>query len=217
MAIQHALWDELSTEELASAARVGSCEAFEWLVRRYQEPIWQFLAYRSGVPQFADELTQTTFVQAFERIHQLQDPAAFVPWLFSIARRNWQMQVRGFRSHMLVSLSALTEKRGLPAALIHHQQEIDGLPERALVRRIVSSLNPALQDALYLRHVAGFSDQEIASVLDISVAAAQKRAYRAESLFRKRYTELQAIEREHSARSEDNPFALLPAISPSKS
>jgi RNA polymerase sigma-70 factor (ECF subfamily) len=219
MAIQQSApaWEDLTTADLASAARNGSREAFGWLVRRYQDQLWQFLAYQSGAPQLADDLTQTTFIQAYERLDQLQDPAAFVPWLFSIARRIWQMHHRSYRANILISLSTLGEKRRLPAALVHHQQEIERLPERATVRGIVASLKPSLQDALYLRHVAGFSDQEISAALEISVAAAQKRAYRAEIMFRKRYDELGTAEMEGSSGSEDNLFALLPTISHSKS
>ena len=76
-----------SDEELARQAHAGSLQAFDELVYRYEHRIYGFVANvcRNGTD--AREVTQDTFVRAFQAIHQFDARQTFAPWLFTIARR----------------------------------------------------------------------------------------------------------------------------------
>jgi len=75
----------LSDEQLARQAQKGCAEAFEELVRRYQVPLVRFLARFGGGE--AEDLTQDTFVRAYQNLHRYRDDWKFATWLFTIARR----------------------------------------------------------------------------------------------------------------------------------
>jgi RNA polymerase sigma-70 factor, ECF subfamily len=76
-----------SDEELARQAQAGSHAAFESLVLRYEGRVFAFaMRWRRNETE-AREVTQETFVRAFQAISQLNCRRVFAPWLFSIARR----------------------------------------------------------------------------------------------------------------------------------
>ncbi len=76
-----------SDEELARQTQAGSLAAFEKLVARYEQRVYAFaLQWRRNETE-ARDVTQDTFVRAFQAISQLNCRLAFAPWLFAIARR----------------------------------------------------------------------------------------------------------------------------------
>lgn len=76
-----------TTAELVTAAQEGDHDAFGALVSRFERMVqavcWQRLRNHAE----AQEATQEVFIKAFEKLHQLDEPAAFPGWLRSIAVR----------------------------------------------------------------------------------------------------------------------------------
>ncbi len=67
--------------------RLAARLAFEQLVSRYEARLYQFLRLKTADPRDAEELTQSTFITAFRKIHLYKPKHAFATWLFTIARR----------------------------------------------------------------------------------------------------------------------------------
>jgi RNA polymerase sigma-70 factor, ECF subfamily len=74
-------------EELARQTQAGSLAAFEQLVYRYEHRVHAFIAQFCRNPTDAREITQDTFVKAFQSIAQFDARRVFAAWLFTIARR----------------------------------------------------------------------------------------------------------------------------------
>jgi RNA polymerase sigma-70 factor (ECF subfamily) len=91
---------EQTDEHLARAARAGSLECFEELVRRYQVPLLRFLQRRLPHRHDAEDIVQDAFLRAYQSIHRYREDQPFKPWLFTIAyrssidasRRRWPRQ-----------------------------------------------------------------------------------------------------------------------------
>jgi RNA polymerase sigma-70 factor, ECF subfamily len=82
--------DELPTisdEELARETQAGSLGAFEVLVFRYEHRVLAFVSQFCRNTADARDVTQDTFVKAFQSISQFNSRRTFAPWLFTIARR----------------------------------------------------------------------------------------------------------------------------------
>ncbi|MDB6110599.1 MAG: hypothetical protein JWR69_2349 [Pedosphaera sp.] len=75
-------------EELARQAQAGSLEAFEQLVYRYEHRVHAFVTQFCRNATDARELTQESFVKAFQNVQQFDARRNFAAWLFTIARRN---------------------------------------------------------------------------------------------------------------------------------
>ncbi len=79
--------------ELATRFRAGDLNALGALYQRHLPALYDFLARTVRKPAIAEDLAQTTFVQAFERRATLEDPARIRAWLFSIAHNLAMNQV----------------------------------------------------------------------------------------------------------------------------
>lgn len=79
---------------LVALSRRGDRTAFEELVRRRQVWIRNLLRRCCNDPALADDLAQQAFLQAWNNIPRLQDPARFGAWLKRIAVNGWLQQLR---------------------------------------------------------------------------------------------------------------------------
>jgi RNA polymerase sigma-70 factor (ECF subfamily) len=72
---------------LAKQAREGSSAAFGTLVYRYHGRVFAFLLTLTRHRQDAEDLTQETFVRAWNKLHRYDPSQPLLPWLFTLARR----------------------------------------------------------------------------------------------------------------------------------
>jgi RNA polymerase sigma-70 factor, ECF subfamily len=68
------------------AAVDGDLDAFEVLVRSFQEPVWRFLCAIVRDAALAEDLTQETFLRAFDRLSGFRFESRLSTWLYRIAR-----------------------------------------------------------------------------------------------------------------------------------
>jgi RNA polymerase sigma-70 factor (ECF subfamily) len=179
-----------ANDVLVSAARAGDQQAIRLLIERHYPAVVRFIGGLGGDHATALDLTQEAFLLVFQRLDQLTNDDAFVPWLYRIARNQWRSQLRYQRLRHTFSLDWIQERfpDDLPSC---ETQLIEDYADCELVRRALSALNPKCREVLLLRHFAGCTAQEVALVLDISSSAAQRRLNRAEQVFRLRYLELE--------------------------
>ncbi|MFY9223986.1 MAG: sigma-70 family RNA polymerase sigma factor [Blastocatellia bacterium] len=76
--------DEAS--DFVTLSQQGDQEAFHLLFRRYSKPVLSFIYNLTGNKALAEELTQETFVRAYQNLSKLQDTSKFSSWLFGIAK-----------------------------------------------------------------------------------------------------------------------------------
>ena len=65
----------------------GDEEAFTALVKKYEKQIHTFVWKRVRDYHVAEEITQDTFLRAYEKLGTLRDPNRFSGWLYMIATR----------------------------------------------------------------------------------------------------------------------------------
>ncbi len=76
-----------STQQLVQASRAGQSSAFGELASRFESMVYIICQRRLGNHTEAQEVTQDVLIKAYEKLDQLQQPAAFPGWLRSIAVR----------------------------------------------------------------------------------------------------------------------------------
>jgi RNA polymerase sigma-70 factor (ECF subfamily) len=149
----------LSDEQLARESQAGSLEAFEELVSRYQQRVFGFVFRSCSCAGDAREITQDTFVKAYQALGQYDPTKPFAAWLFTIARRKC---IDRHRSAPLEEAAPVPDEPELddPAELLARREEGDALWECA--RRLL----PEIQfQALWLRYAEEMSVQQVAQVL----------------------------------------------------
>ena len=146
-------------QELARQTQAGSLAAFEELVYRYEGRIYGFVANSCGNGTDARELTQDTFVRAFQAIEQFDSQRSFAPWLFTIARRKCLDHYRAARPPADEPAPELADHDD-PAELLARQEDRQSLWD--LARRHLPK--PQFQ-ALWLKYAEEMNVADIAQVL----------------------------------------------------
>ena len=152
-------FETVSDEELARRSQAGSLVAFEELVFRYESRIYRFVANSCGIETDVREVTQDTFVRAFQAIAQFDSQRGFAPWLFTIARRKCIDRHRAARPAADELLPDLPDHDD-PAELMARQEE------RQNLWQLAGRLLPEAQfQAIWLRYAEDMNMAEIAQVL----------------------------------------------------
>lgn len=166
-----------TTVELVAAACEGSHGAYEDLVARHQEPLFRFLCLRAASREDAEELTQETFLRAWQRIHRYDSRWKFSTWLFTIGRR---LTVSRYRRAQHVTLGDEALVGGLessaddPARVAGLREERENL--WAVARSV---LGEEQCTALWLRYAEDLSTREIGAVLERREATVRVILFRA--------------------------------------
>ncbi|MCL5958942.1 MAG: sigma-70 family RNA polymerase sigma factor [Chloroflexi bacterium] len=147
---------------LVEAAVAGSAVAFAALYERHVARVYRDCYYRTGHRADAEDLTQQTFLQAWQAIRRYRRGSApFVAWLLSISH-NRTVDHHRKSSRVTVSddevASWLCPDPGPEAATM------DSLAADAL-RCAVLKLKPERRKVIILRYVEGFSVAEVAEVM----------------------------------------------------
>ena len=135
-------------------------EAFEELVLRYERRIYGFVSQSCrGNGLDAAEITQETFVKAYQAISQFDSTRTFAPWLFTIARRKC---VDHFRAVPPASQESPPELSNFndPSELLAREDERRHL--WTVARRI---LPQAQFDALWLHYVEDMNLAEVGRII----------------------------------------------------
>jgi RNA polymerase sigma-70 factor (ECF subfamily) len=152
--------ESVSDEELARRAQGGSLEAFEGLVYRYERRLYAFVFQCCRSDADAREVTQDSFVRAFQCIAQFDTRRGFAPWLFTIARRKCIDRQRAQKPDTADSAAPELVDEHDPGELLARQEEREGL------WRLAREVLPEVQfHALWLRYAEDMTVENIARVL----------------------------------------------------
>jgi RNA polymerase sigma-70 factor (ECF subfamily) len=165
---------------LLAASGAGETEAFATFMRRYQGPLERYLAAFTGSLD-VDDAVQDALVAAWRAASAFRGDSSARGWLYTIARHavHHQRRRRVDEPAQLESLEALAEQAGWGqlAAIADPQHDDDGRAE--LLYRALALLPREEREVLTLRELDGFSGEEAAAAMHLTLAAMKSRLHRA--------------------------------------
>jgi len=183
-----------SDEDLVELASQGKVDAFETLVARYQDRVFNLLARMNGTEDGVDDLVQETFIRCWRALGSFRRGSRFYTWLYRIALNAGFTQRRDLsrrRKHEGGSLDANVGGKAaggedenfgklIPDARVSDPSqslETEQLQQR--VREGLDELDEDYRRILVLRDIDGMDYDAIADTLLISRAAVKSRLHRA--------------------------------------
>ena len=165
----------------------GDSVAFEQLVNERSGEIFGLLYRLTENREEAKDLTQETFLRAFQSINTFRGEADLRTWIYRIAinqaRNRWRWWRRR-RRDSTVSLES-TDDAGHQALIARLKSDSSDPEHDALARereRMLSKAPKGLRrfyrEAVILRDIEGFAYEEIAVALDINVGTVKSRLAR---------------------------------------
>jgi RNA polymerase sigma-70 factor (ECF subfamily) len=168
---------------LVRRARRGDLQAYDGLVKRYQERIYATIYHMTSNHEDANDLAQESFIKAFQALKSFKGGSTFYTWLYRIAVNktiNFLKQ-RKNRTHM--SLNDIDFNAEHDPDLMALISEIT--PRRAAgLTELQKKLNEALLKlsephrlVIILHDVQGQSHDEIAEIMDCNIGTVRSRLF----------------------------------------
>jgi RNA polymerase sigma-70 factor (ECF subfamily) len=183
--------DELS---LVKAAKAGSIEAFEQLIRRYDRNVFRIAQHITQNREDAEDVVQDAFLKAFQNLQGFQEQSRFYTWLVRIAVNEALMKLRKRRTGKIVSLDedVQTEEDSVPREVADWSPNPEQLYNQAelkdILEKTIQGLPAGFRTVFVLRDVEGLSTEETAEALNLSIPAVKSRLLRARLQLRNRLT-----------------------------
>lgn len=166
----------LDDHECAARAQRGDGRAFSELVGRYQDRVYRFLLRLTRSPGDAMDLTQDTFLRAFQGIGGWRPDALFRTWLFRIARN---LAFDRLRRDRLVEFVELDDETDAPDAAAGPEEAFATAQRIRLLESALAQLSPEHREIILLREIEGMSYDELAAVLALHPGTVKSRLARA--------------------------------------
>jgi len=175
--------DEPEDQKLVKRAQGGDLEAYDELIRRYQERIYATIYHMTANHEDANDLAQETFIKAYQALKSFKGDSSFFTWVYRIAVNktiNFLKQ-RKNKTHMslndldfnaehdpdLVALvSDKTPRRDVN--LIELQEKLNGAMQKlSEIHRLVVTLHD----------VQGLSHEDISKIMGCNTGTVRSRLF----------------------------------------
>lgn len=159
---------------------IGRRRKLDWyeLYDRYYRPVRAFLISRLHDEAAAEDLAQETFSRVHATLTELREPEKAKAWIFRIAHNLYVDRMRAAQ-HEPAAAAEGEEDRVADPAGEEFAGEIERQQMSQCVRDKINLLPEPLRSVLVLFDQEGFSHQEIAEMLGLSVGAVKVRLHRA--------------------------------------
>lgn len=162
---------------LVLRCRGGDRDAFEWLVIRYQKPVFNVALRILRNRQDAMDVAQTTFLKAFEHLGDYNPAFRFYSWLYRIAINESLNALALRKPRGELDANAADERPG-PDRAAEGDQALQAI-EDALMQ-----ISPELRTVLVLRHITQLSYEDMAQVLGLPEKTVKSRLHSARERLR---------------------------------
>jgi RNA polymerase sigma-70 factor (ECF subfamily) len=173
--------------EFLERLKRGEAAAFEELVAARSGEIYGLLFRMTENSDEARDLTQETFLRAFQSIGRFRGEADLRTWIYRIAinqaRNRWRWWRRR-RRESTVSLEATQGETGqtviatLAESAANPEQQTLAHERESALRKALHRVGRAYRETVILRDIEGFTYEEIATTLGINVGTVKSRLAR---------------------------------------
>src|SRR6266850_26292 len=175
--------DAPEDQQLVRRAQGGDLEAYDELIKRYQERIYATIYHMTSNHEDANDLAQDAFIKAFQALKSFKGGSSFYTWLYRIAVNKTINFLKQRKNRLHMSLNDLdfnAENNPDLVALIS-----DKTPRRdAGLKELSEKLNEALLKlseqhrlVMVLHDVQGQSHEQIAEVMDCNIGTVRSRLF----------------------------------------
>ncbi len=163
--------------------QAGEVEAFDRLILKYRERLYAIIYNLTSNREDAADLTQDSFIKAFQAINRFKGKSSFFTWIYRIAVNTTYTYLRRNRLRRFFSFEMIDEELA-PAEILELLTAKGSMERDGTIRELQEKLNEALQ-TLSLKHrtvivlfeIESLSHQEIAEIMKCSVGTVRSRLH----------------------------------------
>lgn len=175
--------DPAEDAQLVQRAQRGDYDAYDELVRRYQERIYSTIYHMTANHEDAVDLAQEAFIKGFQALHSFKGDSSFYTWVYRIAVNKTINFLKSRKNKAHLSLNDLdlnTENNPDLVNLVSEKtpRRDAGLSElQEKLNEAMLKLSPAHRLVVTLHDVQGLAHEEIAAIMDCNVGTVRSRLF----------------------------------------
>lgn len=184
---------------LIAGLRESSESAYEELIARFQQPVYNVVYRMLNDPNDANDVVQEVFFKVFRRVGSFRGESTLKTWIYRIAVNEACNRRRYFQRHLRQEIdfdrsadrgwtlqdTLATDDRSPYEETLSHEQHV-------LLEQALAGINPIYRAALVLREVEELSYEEIADILQVALGTVKSRILRGREALRVEYLRLSA-------------------------
>jgi len=169
-------------EELIARFQNGDAYAFDLLVKRYKDPLLNFIYRFIGDLVESEDIVQETFYRVYKNKHYYKEVAKFSTWIYTIAGNLAKTELRRRKRRKVFSIhkeSPIDREFELPDLKSDPEKEVNTIVTEKIIQKAISSLPQKFRQVIVLRDIQGFSYEEISGIIKVPLGTVKSRVNRA--------------------------------------
>jgi RNA polymerase sigma-70 factor, ECF subfamily len=179
-------------DALVAALREGAEQAYEILIERYQQPVYNLVYRLMDDPSESSDVVQEVFLKIFRNIGSFKGNSSLKTWVYRIAFNEAYNHRRWFTRHKRQEIGLETREEEsvsyqdvLPDPGRSAFDIVSDIELHTLIEEALGDLNPAFRAAVVLRDIEDLSYEEISEVLQVSLGTVKSRILRGREALKK--------------------------------
>ena len=174
--------------ELIQRTLAGDNNAFSELVEKYQKQVHALAWRKVGDFHTAEDITQDTFLKAYQRLHTLKEPQRFAGWLYVIASRRclaW-FRKKHLQKQALENIGTpVTNRDAYSRHVVEEQAKTVDEAQQEVVKKLLETLKESDRTVITLHYFGEMTCEEMSEFLGVSANTIKSRLRRARNRLKK--------------------------------
>lgn len=172
----------VTDEELLARSLDGDLNAFEVIVNRYKDRLYNFVLRFVKDRQTAEDIVQDTFLRAYRNRESFRAIAKFSTWIYTIAGNLAKSELRRRKRWRFLSVGVQNEETGatfeLPDTSATPDSNTETLLAETRIQEAISRLPERYREAVILRDIEGLDYNEISQIIGCPLGTVKSRINR---------------------------------------
>ncbi len=183
----------LSDEELIQRFQRGEEEAFTMLVRRFKDPLTNYVYRFLGEIDRANDVVQETFLRLYHYRHSYSREAKFATWLYKVASNLTKTELRReylLRRYVVQGISTTDnddewQSWDVLDTDMPPDTQVDASMKMRLVQQALMQISPVYREVVILRDIQQMSYEEITEITGLGLGTVKSRINRGRAQLQK--------------------------------
>ncbi len=176
----------MTDEKIMEAVKSGDLQQATLLFERYNKRIYNFLARMTSDRLLAEDLTQNVFLRIIKYRTSYRDGAKFQSWIYQIARNVFSDHYQTVKNRFSNFVDVEKISDHMPDT-----EDKDQLERENLLQRSMARLTEEQRELLVLTRFEHLKYEEVAEMMNTTVANIKVRVHRAIGRLREFYFEME--------------------------
>ena len=172
----------VTDEELLAQSLDGDLSAFEVIVNRYKDRLYNFVLRFVKDQHTAEDIVQDTFLRAYRNRESFQAVAKFSTWIYTIAGNLAKSELRRRKRWRFLSIGVQNEDTGatfeLPDTSATPDSNTETMLAESRIQEAISRLPDRYREAVILRDIEGLDYDEISQIIGCPLGTVKSRINR---------------------------------------